>query len=379
MITLRLSSFNASILSMLFLTACESTDSNFSKTSDQDAINSAGTNGNDLTDVDPINPTPELTPEPTPTPIETTVFVDPPTGIDPTPTPSPTESTVYVDPTPTPSPTETSVYVDPTPTPTPTPTVAVSPTPTPTPSSSPTSVVVNPSNEHFCLNQNAAVIGLGNTELAMTGNAEVNGNVYMFENSTATLTGNASIDSTLFIGCTDRVRKTGNAYIHAVVQKDFHSEKISIENYSDYIQSLNATQSFNRINSNTVITGNGGLNVIEVNNGIQLTGNETLTLNGTSQDVFIFIVKGEFSLSGNASIKSSTQVDAKHILFSLYGCHSNIHISGQGSVIGTILATRSEAHITGLAKWDGSLIAWNEIQITGNGLIFSSNAFCMNQ
>ncbi len=104
-------------------------------------------------------------------------------------------------------------------------------------------------------------------------------------------------------------------------------------NVSLYASSLAATQTFGTISGTSTINGNGGLNVIDATN-IQ---NDTLTLNGTANDYFVFNISG--LVNTNRSMTLTGGLTADHILFNLTGSGTVLFQTSGGDVLyGTFLA-----------------------------------------
>lgn len=118
-----------------------------------------------------------------------------------------------------------------------------------------------------------------------------------------------------------------------------------------------ATQSFGPINSSTMINGNGGLNVVNISS-VNLN-NGTITLNGTSSDIFVLRVSGNFKLSGNSGINLGTNVSASQVLIVFTGTGTTINIAtGNNTTInGTLLAPSASTNwqITG-GVFNGEII-----------------------
>ena len=107
------------------------------------------------------------------------------------------------------------------------------------------------------------------------------------------------------------------------------------QNVSSFASSLAATQTFTTINNTTTITGNGGLNVIDVAN----ITNAKLTLSGTANDFFVFNVSN--AISTNQPMTLSGGVSPSNILFNLTGTGTVavFQTSGGDVSFGTYLAT----------------------------------------
>ena len=105
---------------------------------------------------------------------------------------------------------------------------------------------------------------------------------------------------------------------------------------SNFASSLAATQTFTTITGTHTITGNGGLNVIAVDN----INNAKLTLSGGPNDFFLFNVSDmihsnqPYTLSG---------ISPDQILFNLTGTGTVFQTSGGDRSFGTYLATNGGA------------------------------------
>jgi hypothetical protein len=104
------------------------------------------------------------------------------------------------------------------------------------------------------------------------------------------------------------------------------------QNVSTFASGLAATQNFTTINTTTTITGNGGLNVIDVAN-IQ---NAKLTISGGPNDFFVFNVSSAISTNQPMTLSGVTP---DQILFNLTGTGTVFQTSGGDLSFGTYLAT----------------------------------------
>src|SRR5262249_32164782 len=86
---------------------------------------------------------------------------------------------------------------------------------------------------------------------------------------------------------------------------------------SSYAAGLTATQTYGNISSATTFTGNGGINVIDVNN-IQ---NAPLTISGGAADTFIINISGQFNTN---QLMTLSGVSASQILFNFTGTSGNV-------------------------------------------------------
>lgn len=105
---------------------------------------------------------------------------------------------------------------------------------------------------------------------------------------------------------------------------------------SDAAATLTATQTFGAINGTQVITGNGGLNVIN----IASLHNPTLTISGGPDDLFVINVAGLFSTNRAITLQGVT---ASQILWNFTGTGTVLQTAGGNVLFGTFLATHAGA------------------------------------
>jgi len=103
------------------------------------------------------------------------------------------------------------------------------------------------------------------------------------------------------------------------------------QNIATAASALAATQTFTTINGTTTITGNGGLNVIDVDN----IDNAKLTLSGGPMDFFVFNVSDQIHTNQPMSLIGITP---EQILFNLTGTGTVFQTSGGDVSFGTYLA-----------------------------------------
>jgi hypothetical protein len=106
---------------------------------------------------------------------------------------------------------------------------------------------------------------------------------------------------------------------------------------------LPPTQTLGRIRTATTITGNGGLNVININGSIHAS----LTLSGGPADVFIVNVSGTLALEGHATLGLAGGVTADHVLYNFTGNRGTISTDARNTVNGTLLAPNYRFDIAG--------------------------------
>jgi hypothetical protein len=134
---------------------------------------------------------------------------------------------------------------------------------------------------------------------------------------------------------------------------------------------LAATQTFGSITTAKTITGNGGLNVINVSS-IQ---NAPLTIKGTTADTFVFNISGSFQTNQAITLVGVT---ASQILWNFTGTSGNVFQTSGGDVLfGTFLATDGgNFQFSGLDLAAGQLIDTDgHMQIVSNSEIAASAPF----
>jgi hypothetical protein len=115
---------------------------------------------------------------------------------------------------------------------------------------------------------------------------------------------------------------------------------------------LGSTQSFSSL-SGTTITGNGGVNVVDVGS---ISG--AVTLNGLSSDYFVINVSGNVDFGGGSGVTLGTNVLASHVLFNVSG---NVTLESGNTVYGTFLSSGGSINIGGGSTVNGALLDVNSM------------------
>jgi choice-of-anchor A domain-containing protein len=227
-----------------------------------------------------------------------------------------------------------------------------------------------------CLSSSASVVAFSDTNVNFSGNANIKGSVVLLGGSSIRLSGNAKIAEKLYTPSNDKISASGNASAGEVVVRDLTGNEKNVLDFVDSLATLSETGSIQQINSSMTLHGNGSLNVIQVNGDLALSGRQTLTLDGTANDLFLINVAGNVSLFGNSNIVVSGTLPPENVLFRLPRSGANVQLAGNGNVQGTFIAPRGTAQISGNGHIQGSVLAWNSITLTGNGLTFDPAPFC---
>jgi hypothetical protein len=201
---------------------------------------------------------------------------------------------------------------------------------------------------------NYALVDLGSGTTLGQNSGPVAGNELLGNSVKAAFAGgnNGQINGTLYydstVTGTNTFSQLQNAPTTSLVSTSVTSQAFSYaQAASNYAASLTATQTYGNINSATTITGNGGLNVIDVSN-IQ---NAPLTIKGNSSDTFVINVSGTFNTN---QLMTLSGVSASQILFNFTGTSGTVlQTSGGDQLYGTMLAA------------DGGGFQFSELNLNG--------------
>lgn len=212
-----------------------------------------------------------------------------------------------------------------------------------------------------------ALIDLGRTDLdwsgAITGNVLVGDGLKVSRSSGNTVSGSVQFDPTISNDDLEHPLKA------LPVPASITSAALTAaENVSRYAASLPATQTFGDVdNRHQVITGNGGLNVVNIANVL----NAKLTLSGTSSDIFVINVAGR--IETNQAMALSGGVLPAHVLFNLTGRSGSVLNSGGNELYGTYLATNGgNLNLSQLALTGALISSGGSVRFTGGSKITSA-------
>ncbi len=206
------------------------------------------------------------------------------------------------------------------------------------------------------VNSNYIFVDLGSTTLGWN-SGPVAGNVLFGQGLTAQLSGgnNGGITNggaLYFDNTTTITGSLQNPITETPISTTVTNAALtSAQNVANYAKGLTATQTFTNISAPTTITGNGGLNVIDVAN----IHNAAITLSGTSSDFFVINVSGAFQT--NRTVVLSGGVTADHVLWNFTGTSGQVlNTSGGDSLVGTFLSVYGGQYQFSELVLDGQLI-----------------------
>lgn len=230
-----------------------------------------------------------------------------------------------------------------------------------------------------CLSPTSSVVAFSDTAMTISGNGNVRGSVVLLGHSTLTLSGNAKVSDRVITPSSNQIMMNGHPTVGNVVVQDLTRNEADVLRFGEDLGSLAATAIYDSIQSSMTLQGNGGLNVIQVNGDIMLSGQNTLTLNGGAHDLFLINVGGDVQVSGQANIKTSSAMSEANVLFRLTGTMRGmpkISITGNGMISGTFFSPLGGAQVSGNGTLQGSIFAASSITISGNGLTINPVPFC---
>ncbi len=171
----------------------------------------------------------------------------------------------------------------------------------------------------------------------------------------ATITGTLTLDPGAVVTIHDDLTVNGG-----LVSQDLTVARNDALAASACFAALAPTQTYSTINNSTTISGNGGLNVINV--GSVVLVKKVLTLSGGPNDVFIFNVSGDYSL-GSSQIKLTGGVKASNVLWNFPGTGTTVNVyKDVTSAVGTFLVPFRD-YVQDVAALTGSVIAGGNVRI----------------
>lgn len=235
----------------------------------------------------------------------------------------------------------------------------------------------HPGFNSVCMKDDLGVIGFEGG-FSLFGSASIKADLLFFAGVNFSMTGNASIDGKLFLDAHASFSAHGSASVSGgVTQVDYSKEKQLLKDFAGSISALEPTEEIESLEGSSVIQGKGGVNVIHVRKGIDLTGVDRVVLRGSEKDVFILNVEGDIKVTGIAQITVEGGVKAQSVVINNIGGGSDILLAGAASVSATFVAMERGFFLAGSCTIQGSLVAGFEVKIVGSGNLWLPGAFCV--
>jgi choice-of-anchor A domain-containing protein len=184
----------------------------------------------------------------------------------------------------------------------------------------------------------------------------------------ATIHGKLFVDPSAVFGTRAGLTVTGG-----IVTQNLTTARNNALAASACYAALTPTRTIGSITGTTTLTGNGGLNVINVGSIVLMK--KVLTLSGGANDIFIINVSGDFSV-GATQVVLAGGVTAGHVLWNFPGGGTTVQVfKDSTSVSGTILAPYRdyEQH---QAILNGSVIAGGNVSIHSGATVICSGGGC---
>lgn len=173
----------------------------------------------------------------------------------------------------------------------------------------------------------AGNIGIvANGSFDFSGGGEITGGIYGGTGANITISGGSTATDGVFVPYAGIAQAVQDAHTAAA-----------------YYAGLTPGQTLSSLGAGT-ITGNGGLNVFQINGDLALSLS-TLTLSGGASDVFVFNITGQVNLSRANIVLSGVSPSA--VLFNLIGTGQKVLSTGHSNTEGVFLAEHGAIQIDG--------------------------------
>ena len=214
----------------------------------------------------------------------------------------------------------------------------------------------------FDVDGNVGVTGAGG-QVNVDGNASVGGKVSVQPGGTVTCTPSGS--------CAGKI----GGGIEFVDMSGPHADLLA---FSAAVSAMTPTQTYGAITRSTTIAGNGCINVIQVNGDIDLGGNRTIRLSGTSDDYFLVNLTGDLLTSGTAEVVLDG-MEPSNVVFNLTTPGKRVELAGGSGGNFTIVAPYGEVYLHGTSGGTGAYYAGvSELHFQGEVSYYGSPFACKN-
>lgn len=199
------------------------------------------------------------------------------------------------------------------------------------------------------VNGDVGVSGNGIISLAST---TLNGNLYYGSHGSLQMSGTSVITGAKIH---DQDAMLNNAVAAALAASGMASDLPANRPFTNF--RLNKTQT-------ATLTGAPGETVVLNLKTFALSGNATMTLNGSATTNFVINVKSKFSLLDNSRIVLAGGLNWNNVLFNIVGKGANAQIAGQSGFQGILMANQRTVQVRDQATVQGQIIA-NRILLSG--------------
>ena len=171
----------------------------------------------------------------------------------------------------------------------------------------------------------------------------------------ATIQGKLFLDPTAVVNIHSDLKVTGG-----IVTQNLTAARNAALAASACYAVLVPTRTLSSITGSMTLTGNGGLNVINV--GSIVLVKKVLTLKGGPNDIFIINVSGDFSM-GSSQVVLAGGVTVNHVLWNVPGTGTTVNVyKSVTSVSGTFLVPYRD-YVQDVATLYGSVLSEGNVRI----------------
>jgi len=199
---------------------------------------------------------------------------------------------------------------------------------------------------------------LGNT-LDVPGNIGMTGDTY--PPAEVRLDGSASVGGKVDHHPGSQVRCTPislctTAILGGINERDMSGPHADLLAFSAALSAMTPTQTYGSITRTTTISGNGCINVIQVNGNIDLGGKSALTFSGSSDDYFVVNVTGDVLTSGTAELLLNG-MEPSNVVVNLLTPGKRVELGGDSGGDFTIVVPYGSAYLHGTSGGTGAYYA----------------------
>jgi hypothetical protein len=201
----------------------------------------------------------------------------------------------------------------------------------------------------------------GNGNVNMTGNATVHGDLYYQTAGTLTMKGNSSVtgvkhhDASSDTTLNNSVTEANNTSAHAAT----FTSSFAYSGITSITSSMTLTAQHDRPGNSTV------LNLTTLSLGSQ----QTLTINGSANDVFIFNISQTFLLGAQAQIVLTGGLAWDDVLFNVRGKGGTVSLGAQSTLNGILMANHRAVSMAGGSTVRGEVISDSLGMVGGSQII----------
>lgn len=192
-----------------------------------------------------------------------------------------------------------------------------------------------------------ALNGTGGTQSANFSLDTVDGNVGVADGATVTNQAPSKIDGNVYVDSTGSFSGPGTVSGTVYTGQNVSGDRTDAINASADAAGLSPTVTYSSITSTTTVTGNPGLNVVDITGSVNLN-NGSLILSGPSNAYFVVNIGGSITLVGNGGIEVGGSVSATHLVINMTGNGSGLIQTHVGNTVeGTLLAPYAGGSLDG--------------------------------